>query len=215
MKRIRKRLPTPALLVACVALVVSLGGVSYAAGVLPKNSVGTAQLQKSAVSGKKLKGNSVTGAKVKNGTLSAADFGPGQLPAGGAQGPKGDPGPQGPKGDPGAQGEKGEPGAKGEKGDPGKGALAWGYINSGGSVTHASSNVTSSWDAAGKAYHIKIAGESYFFSDYATVVTPAYAGKSLTAATSSVNGELLVTFINTATGLTEQPVGFQFVTFKP
>jgi hypothetical protein len=95
-----KRLPTPALVVACVALVASLGGVSYAAGVLPENSVGTAQLQKKAVSASKLKKNAVTGAKVKNGTLKAADFGAGQLPAG-PQGPKGDPGPQGPKGDPG------------------------------------------------------------------------------------------------------------------
>lgn len=92
-----KRLPTPALVVACIALVVSLGGVSYAAGVLPENSVGTAQLQKKAVSASKLKKNAVTGAKVKNGTLKAADFGADQLPAG----PKGDTGAQGPKGDPG------------------------------------------------------------------------------------------------------------------
>ncbi len=96
MKLRMKRLPTPAMVVACVALLASLGGVSYAAGVLPENSVGTAQLQKKAVSASKLKKNAVTGAKVKNGTLKAADFGAGQLPAG----PKGDPGPQGPKGDP-------------------------------------------------------------------------------------------------------------------
>ena len=98
-----KRLPTPALVIACVALLASLGGVSYAAGVLPENSVGTAQLQKNAVSGSKLKKNAVTGAKVKNGTLKAADFGAGQLPAG-PQGPKGDPGAQGPKGDAGPAG---------------------------------------------------------------------------------------------------------------
>lgn len=64
--------------------------------VLPKNSVGAAQLRQSAV----------TGLKVKNGTLTAADFKAGQLP-------KGAPGPQGPKGDPGA------PGQQGPKGDPG------------------------------------------------------------------------------------------------
>jgi hypothetical protein len=100
MKAILKRLPTPSMLIACVALTASLGGVSYAAGVLPKNSVGTTQLQKKAVTASKLKKNAVTGVKVKNGTLRAADFGAGQLPAGprGAQGPKGD------KGDPGAAG---------------------------------------------------------------------------------------------------------------
>jgi len=37
------------MVVACLALTVALGGVSYAAAVLPKNSVGTAQLKKNAV----------------------------------------------------------------------------------------------------------------------------------------------------------------------
>jgi hypothetical protein len=103
MNTIRNRLPSPAMVLACVALVVALGGVSYAAGVLPKNSVGTAQLKKMAVTAAKLKNNAVTGAKVKDGTLLATDFSAGQLPAG-PQGPEGDPGPQGPKGDPGALG---------------------------------------------------------------------------------------------------------------
>lgn len=75
--------------------------------VLPKNSVGAAQLKKSAVAGKKpaanavtgakLAPNAVTGAKVADGTLQAVDFQPGQLR----------PGPQGPKGhagDPGLPG---------------------------------------------------------------------------------------------------------------
>jgi hypothetical protein len=110
MKAILKNLRSPAMIVACVSLVVALGGVSYAAGVLPQNSVGTAQLKKKAVSGAKLKKDAVTGAKVVNGTLMAADFKAGQLPAG-PQGPKGDPGVQGPKGDPGIQGPKGDPGA--------------------------------------------------------------------------------------------------------
>jgi hypothetical protein len=103
MHTIRKHLPSPAMLVACVALVVALGGVSYAAAVLPKNSVGTAQLKKKAVTAAKLNKNAVTGAKVKNRTLLAADFRAGQLPAG-PQGPKGDPGPQGPKGEEGTLG---------------------------------------------------------------------------------------------------------------
>jgi hypothetical protein len=82
------------MIVACAALIVSLGGVSYAAGVLPKGSVGTAQLQKKAVTASKLRANSVSGLKVKDGTLTATDFKTGQLPAGqqGATGEKGDPG---------------------------------------------------------------------------------------------------------------------------
>jgi hypothetical protein len=95
---IRRHLPSPAMIVACASLVVALGGVSYAAAVLPKNSVGTAQLQKKAVSRAKLKADAVTGAKVRNGSLMAADFKAGQLPGGprgpvGARGPKGDAGP--------------------------------------------------------------------------------------------------------------------------
>src|SRR5215207_1503613 len=103
MKAIPHRLPLPAMIIACVALVVALGGVSYAAGVLPKNSVGAAQLQKKAVTASKLRKNAVSAAKVKDGTLLAADFKAGQLPAG----PKGDPGVQGPKGDNGAAGAPG------------------------------------------------------------------------------------------------------------
>ena len=104
---IRKHLASPAMVVACAALIVALGGVGYAASVLPKNSVGTAQLQKKAVTASKLgnsavrraklKNNAVTGPKVKDGTLMAADFKADQLPAA-QQGPKGDPGPQGPTG---------------------------------------------------------------------------------------------------------------------
>jgi hypothetical protein len=91
MRAISARLPSPAMIVACVALVVALGGVSYAATVLPKNSVGTVQLQKKSVTASKLRKGSVTGAKVKDGTLLAADFKAGQLQAG-APGPKGDTG---------------------------------------------------------------------------------------------------------------------------
>ena len=109
MKVIRKHLPSPAMIVACCALVVALGGVSYAAGVLPKNSVGTMQLQKTAVTAAKLRNSAVTGAKVKDGTLTASKFRAGQLPAG-PQGPKGDKGDQGPKGDTGAEGDAGPTG---------------------------------------------------------------------------------------------------------
>jgi hypothetical protein len=97
MRAIRTRMPSPAMIVACAALVVALGGASYAAAVLPKNSVGTAQLQKKAVTASKLRADAVSGAKVKNATLMAADFKAGQLPAG-PQGPKGDKGDAGTSG---------------------------------------------------------------------------------------------------------------------
>jgi hypothetical protein len=115
MTGMRRGRPTAGLVISIIALIVALGGTSYAAFTLPKNSVGPKQLRKSAVTGVKIANNAVTSAKVKDGSLLAADFKAGQLGAGspGPNGPKGDPGPQGPKGDPGA------PGPKGDKGDPG------------------------------------------------------------------------------------------------
>ncbi len=73
MNPISKRLPSPATILACVALLVSLGGVSYAAGVLPNNSVGAAQLRKGAVTAAKVRTNAINSAKVKDGTVTGAD----------------------------------------------------------------------------------------------------------------------------------------------
>ena len=96
--RISVRRPSPALVIACLALAVALGGTSYAAALaLPKNSVGPAQLKSSAVTTKKLAPNAVTSAKVLNGSLVKADFRAGSLPAG-PTGPAGPAGPAGPSG---------------------------------------------------------------------------------------------------------------------
>jgi hypothetical protein len=97
------------MVVACLALLVALGGTSVAAvTAIPRNSVGTAQLKK----------NAVVSAKVKNGSLRAADFAAGQLPAGpaGPTGPAGAGGPQGPQGAAGPQGAQGAAGPQGPSG---------------------------------------------------------------------------------------------------
>jgi hypothetical protein len=73
MNPISKRLPSPATILACVALLVSLGGVSYAAGVVPNNSVGAAQLRKGAVTAAKVRTNAINSAKIKDGTVTGAD----------------------------------------------------------------------------------------------------------------------------------------------
>lgn len=81
----RLRPPSPALVIACVALAISLSGAAYAVSTaVPRNSVGTIQL----------KNNAVNSAKVKNGSLRGVDFAAGQIPAG----PAGPTGPQGPAG---------------------------------------------------------------------------------------------------------------------
>ena len=85
-----ERRPSPALVVACVALFVALAGTGVAAVValVPNNSVGTAQLRN----------NAVVSAKVRDHSLAAKDFANGQLPAGpaGATGASGPAGPIGP-----------------------------------------------------------------------------------------------------------------------
>jgi hypothetical protein len=90
MTRLRRYRPTPAMVVACVALAVAMAGTSYAASALPYNSVGRFQLR----------ANSVTSAKVKNHSLLRVDFRRGQLIPGprGPAGPAGVPGPVGPAG---------------------------------------------------------------------------------------------------------------------
>jgi len=96
------------MIVACVALLVALGGTSVAAvTALAPNSVGTVQLKTNAViaakirnanvTGAKVANNAITGPKVRNGSLSRTDFAAGSLPAGPA-GPAGTAGPAGPAG---------------------------------------------------------------------------------------------------------------------
>ena len=95
MHRIRR--PSAGLVIACLALAITLSGTAVAASVaLAPGSVGTPQL----------KNNAVTTTKVKNGTLLRADFKRGQLPAGsaGPAGPAGSAGPAGPAGPAGAPG---------------------------------------------------------------------------------------------------------------
>lgn len=88
MPSVRRRLSF-ANVVSCIALFVALGGASYAATQLPKNSVGA----------KQIKPNAVSSSKVKNGSLGVADFKSSELSQ--LQGPAG---PQGPKGEQGAPG---------------------------------------------------------------------------------------------------------------
>jgi hypothetical protein len=110
---------SPAMVVACVALLVALGGTSVAAvTAIPRNSVGTPQLKK----------NAVVSAKVKNGSLRAADFAAGQLPAG----PAGPPGPAGPAGPGGSQGPEGPQGPAGPQGPQGPSGVIQAYSATGG-----------------------------------------------------------------------------------
>jgi hypothetical protein len=87
------KLPSPAMIIACIALFAALGGTGYAAGNLAHQA--TASSVK---------------AKPKRGPRGKA----------GPAGPQGVPGPKGATGDKGAQGPKGDTGAPGKQGEPGQ-----------------------------------------------------------------------------------------------
>lgn len=123
------KLPIALSLAALVIAVLGSTPVGDAASrlVLPKNSVGTAQLKPGAV----------IGSKIKPGSIRAEHFKAGQLP----QGSSGPAGPPGPKGD------------KGEKGDRGEPAMRlWAQVNADGSI--ASSSGVKAGPGGGPPYDI-------------------------------------------------------------
>jgi hypothetical protein len=141
-RRFFARRPSPAMVVAFIALLVALGGTSYAIQALPQNSVGTKQIKNNAVTSKKIKNGAVNSKKVKNGSLLRADFMAGQLPAG----------PQGPRG---PEGPRGQTGATGATGPPGPGAR-WVLVNgSNGAVLSTNDpSITVTRDASGGFYFV-------------------------------------------------------------
>lgn len=122
------RIPSPAMVVALIALFVATTGTAVA-GVM----ITGANVKNESLTGLDILNGSVTTNEIRNGTLRPVDFG-GKLPQG-PQGPQGTPGspgapgapgpagPQGPAGPKGSQGAKGATGPKGAPGAPGaKGA---------------------------------------------------------------------------------------------
>jgi hypothetical protein len=71
MPRLWKHRPSPAMIVAMLALFVSMGGTGYAVSKLPKRSVGPAQLRKNAVRAEHIKRGSITTAKLAVSTLTS------------------------------------------------------------------------------------------------------------------------------------------------
>ena len=70
----RKPRITYANVVSTMALCIALGGVSYAAVKLPKNSVVSATIKNGQVKNKDLGNNSVTSPKIKDGAVADADL---------------------------------------------------------------------------------------------------------------------------------------------
>jgi hypothetical protein len=72
MKGLLARRPSPAMIVALIALVCALTGTAWAA--LGKNSVGTKQLKSNAVTTAKIKKEAVTAGKIKKGTITGTQI---------------------------------------------------------------------------------------------------------------------------------------------
>jgi len=71
----RTRRPSPAMIVAVIALILSMAGTGWAAKQkLAKNSVGSKQLKSKSVTTGKIAPNAVNGTKVANESLSAEDI---------------------------------------------------------------------------------------------------------------------------------------------
>jgi hypothetical protein len=72
----RSSLPSPALVVASLALLFALAGTGIAsvAQVPPKNSVGTAQLKNNAVNAAKIASNAVTASEIASNAVGAAEI---------------------------------------------------------------------------------------------------------------------------------------------
>jgi hypothetical protein len=138
MKR-RLRAPSPALVISVIALFVALGGTTYAATSLPKNSVGT----------KQLKAGAVTKSKISNNTLIAL---------------KGNQGPPGPKGSTGQQGVKGDTGSQGVPGT----ARAYAVVTPVGAIL-VSHNVVSVTSLGSGMYCVELASSIPHASTIAVV----------------------------------------------
>ena len=103
------RIPSPAMIVATLALMFALGGTAVASGLITgaqiqNNTVSSLDLTNNGVKSIDVQNNSLTTFDVLNGTLRAADFAPGVLPKSGPAGPAGPAGAQGLAGPQGAPG---------------------------------------------------------------------------------------------------------------
>ncbi len=91
------------------------------------------------------------------------------------------------------------------------GPLAFGVVYSNGAKQSGTGNWSSTYNATYKRYEIGIDSESYYYTNYSTVITPA--GDTRFCRSSSVSGKLLV-YCYDSNGV-GQTARFGFVTFKP
>lgn len=168
MRRLVHR-PSPAIVIAVIALIAAMSGSAVADGV---HAV-AAKLKKGAVTTREIKDGSVRLADINKkdrATLKGAT---------GAAGAKGDAGAAGAKGEKGATGEAGTPGAKGDKGDIGPSNVFEARRDSAGGNTDSST-------------HTVITLPSLPAGDYLLSARSGFSNTSPPASGSVINCDLLV-----------------------
>src|SRR3954447_14740625 len=131
MRALRERL-SYANVMATLAVFIALGGSSYAAIKLPRNSVGAAEIRTGAVRSTEIRDRSIKTADLAESTREALR---------------------------GQQGPKGLPGASGANGGPGPSGVAyWAAVNSGGARARGNATL-SNHDADTGVYHLRWAAD--------------------------------------------------------
>ena len=93
---------------------------------------------------------------------------------------------------------------------PGSGPIAFGVVLNDGTKQSGTANWSSSFNSSLKRYEIAISGESYFYLNYSTLITPT--GDVRFCRSDSVGGKLLVYCYDQSGAV--QPARFSFTTFK-
>jgi hypothetical protein len=186
LRRIRSSL-SYANVVATMALFIGLGGASYAAVQLPKNSVGRAQIKANAITGSKVRNSTLTGADIKNRTLTPVDF------SGSITGPAGPVGPVGPGGPAGPTGAAGT-------------ARAFGFVDN--------SSGTPSMQKAKGGVSVRRSGNGVFCIT-APGVDPTVT--SMAATGSAKSGQFGIIFVGSGLAFSQQCTNseFQVITVAP
>lgn len=90
--------------------------------------------------------------------------------------------------------------------------IAYGVISASGTLINGTSNLSVNYDAASNRYLISISGHNIIYSLYVTQVTPVGGGSSISVATDSISGNLVV-YLYDAAGAPIQKI-FQVVVFQ-